>query len=598
MAEQQQTGRSFLSLLSQSGIVDAERLKSVLAELGRLANGRPVKLDELTTHLIASGLITKWHCEKLLAGKYKGFFLGKYKLLGHLGTGGMSSVYLADHTLFNKRRAIKVLPRKKVDNKSYLERFYREGRAAASLNHKNIVRVYDIDNERDTHYLVMEYVEGHDLYEIVKQSGPLTFVDAIKYTIQAAQGLSHAHANSLVHRDIKPANLLVTKGGIVKLLDLGLALFREEDNSLTVAHNEKVLGTADYLAPEQAINSHDVDHRADIYALGCTLYYFLTGLPPFPQGSLAQRIAMHQNQEPKSVLELRPDCPDDLRVVCETMMRKDPNDRYQTCEELAKALKGCLANAEAAISSGTVVMNSQELAVARANVSQAGSSGGVAVASGGSGSMARSSAGLSGGPRSNVDSKEHRSAGRTVETKADRTDETPKVKSKPKQKPSPSSPSNSTASKSSASKSSASKSSPSKSKPAAAAKESSPSNKLAGKSTPGNKPSSQNQAATSSNGQPKEKPGVAAGTVRPTSQNPSTEIPKIVVPDAKESPTSKVASGEVKQLTNLSSSRRRYGAAGRQKITAKSNLIAIGGVVGMILLLTVIILVAFLLASS
>ncbi|HMO12504.1 MAG TPA: protein kinase [Pirellulaceae bacterium] len=338
-------------MLQQSGIADATRLKAVLADLAKKANGQPVKLDDLTKHLISSGLITRWHADKLLAGKYKGFFLGKYKLLGHLGTGGMSSVYLAEHTLFNQMRAIKVLPRNRVGDKTYLDRFYREGRAAAALNHPNIVRVYDIDNESDTHYLVMEYVEGRDLYETVKQDGPLNFVDAIKYTMQAAQGLAHAHEANLVHRDVKPANLLVTKGGTVKLLDLGLALFQEEDYSLTVDHNEKVLGTADYLAPEQALNSHQVDHRADIYALGCTLYYLLVGKPPFPEGTLAQRIAMHQTQKPRSIKTVRPNCPDAMLAVIEKMTAKKPEERYQNCKSLLVDLKKCLPIAQSIVAS-------------------------------------------------------------------------------------------------------------------------------------------------------------------------------------------------------------------------------------------------------
>ena len=340
---EQQPGKSFLSLLSQSGIVEADHLKSVLSQLAKQSGGKKVKLDQLTQHLVSQGLITKWHCEKLLVGKYKGFFLGKYKLLGHLGTGVMSSVYLAEHTIFKQRRAIKVLPKKRIADKTYLDRFYREGRAAASLNHPNIVRVYDIDHEGDTHYLVMEYVEGIDLYETVKQQGPLGFELSLDYMIQAARGLAHAHDNKLVHRDIKPANLLVTKKSVVKLLDLGLALFREEDNSLTVVHNEKVLGTADYLAPEQAINSHDVDHRADIYSFGCTLYYLLTGEPPFPEGTLAQRIAMHQRSEPKPLTEKRADCPPEIQLVVERMMKKDPNDRYQNCGTVVNILQRCLA---------------------------------------------------------------------------------------------------------------------------------------------------------------------------------------------------------------------------------------------------------------
>ena len=150
------SAKSFLKLLERSGIVAEEKLKRELASLKDKADGRAIKTTELAEHLVDSGLITKWHTEKLLNGKYKGFFLGKYKLLRHLGSGGMSSVYLAEHRISEQLRAIKVLPRKKVDDKSYLDRFYLEARAAASLNHPNVVRIYDICNEKDTHYMVME----------------------------------------------------------------------------------------------------------------------------------------------------------------------------------------------------------------------------------------------------------------------------------------------------------------------------------------------------------------------------------------------------------------------------------------------------------
>ncbi len=333
------SAKSFLNILERSGIVAEDRLKNALQELSRKSNGKSVRVDDLTAHLIRSGLLTQWHCDKLLAGKYKGFFLGKYKLLGHLGTGGMSSVYLAEHKLSGQKRAIKVLPRKRVSDKSYLDRFYREGKAAASLNHPNIVRIYDICNEADTHYMVMEWVDGIDLYELVKKDGPLSFEKGIDYVMQAAEGLRHAHQKNLVHRDIKPANLLLARDGVVKILDLGLALMREETESLTVLYNEKVMGTADYLAPEQAVNSHEVDHRADIYSLGCTLYFLLTGHPPFPEGTLAQRIAMHQTRDPAPITDSRPDCPEPLVKVCELMMKKDVNERPQSSFELTSLLQ-------------------------------------------------------------------------------------------------------------------------------------------------------------------------------------------------------------------------------------------------------------------
>ncbi len=335
------SAKSFLGLVQKSGVVPADQLKQALAELSRQAAGKPVQLDQLTQFLIAQGLITKWHYEKLLTRKYKGFFVGQYKLLSLLGTGGMSTVYLAEHTLSGQRRAIKVLPRARVNDKSYLDRFLREGRAAASLNHPNIVRIYDLANEDDVYYMVMEYVAGVDLHQKIQRDGPASIVEALNYLEQAATGLGYAHSKQIVHRDIKPANLLLADDGTVKVLDLGLALLSEEQGSLTLEHNEKVMGTADYLAPEQALNSHNVDLRADIYSLGCTFYYLLTGRPPFPEGTIAQRIAMHQKLEPKPIRESRPDCPPLVEALCARMMKKSPDERLSNCERVVLAVQKC-----------------------------------------------------------------------------------------------------------------------------------------------------------------------------------------------------------------------------------------------------------------
>ena len=256
----------------------------------------------------------------------------------------MSSVYLAEHVLMQRRVAIKVLPKHRVDDTSYLARFHREAQAAAALDHRNIVRAYDVDNDGDIHYLVMEYVEGRDLQQIVKDDGPLDYADAAEYIRQAAEGLAHAHEAGLIHRDVKPANLLVDQRNVVKVLDLGLARFTDEDRaSLTVAYDENVLGTADYLAPEQAIDSHGVDARADIYSLGCSLYFLLTGHPPFPDGTLPQRLMAHQKQPPPSIYKDRPDAPKDLVAICMKMMAKKADERYQSAAEAAAALGEWLA---------------------------------------------------------------------------------------------------------------------------------------------------------------------------------------------------------------------------------------------------------------
>lgn len=334
-----------VNLIRRSGLVDPERLKQTLVAVQEKAGGRiPDDPQELADALVAAGVLTNWQSANLLEGRHKGYFLGKYKLLGHLGTGGMSTVFLAEHTVMHTRRAIKVLPKKRVNDSSYLERFHREARAAGALEHANIVRAYDVDNDGDTHYLVMEYVEGRDLQGVVVDQGPLPYDVAADYIRQAAEGLSHAHHAGLIHRDIKPANLLVDSKGTVKVLDMGLALSTQEDMaSLTLAYDEKVLGTADYLAPEQALDSHTVDLRADIYSLGGTLYYLLTGHAPFPTGTLTQRLLMHQSKEPASIKVDRPDCPPALMEICQKMMAKKTNLRYQSAAEVAKALSDWLS---------------------------------------------------------------------------------------------------------------------------------------------------------------------------------------------------------------------------------------------------------------
>jgi len=335
------TSDRIFELIEKSRLVESGKLQAQLDVIRSRHDGiLPEDPVVVCKELEDAGVITRWQSEKILQGKYKGFFLGSHKLLGHLGSGGMSSVYLAEHILMKHQRAIKVLPKSKLGKNSYLERFQREAKAIASLNHPNIVRAYDISNEKDTHYLVMEYVEGADMQNLVRKHGPLPYAVAADYIAQAARGLHHAHEAGLIHRDVKPANLLVNKDGVVKVLDLGLALFSEDtDASLTMEYNDKVLGTADYLPPEQAINSHKIDSRADMYGLGCTLYFLLTGHPPFPDGSIASRIIKHQNSMPPDIRKERVDCPGELDGVCVKMMQKDPKFRYTSCLQVAEILE-------------------------------------------------------------------------------------------------------------------------------------------------------------------------------------------------------------------------------------------------------------------
>ncbi len=340
------SSEKFLRTTKKSGLVSEDDVARCLAAWADKSRGPlPDDATEIAELLIEAGLINRWQADNLLKGKYKGFRLGKYKLLGHLGKGGMSQVYLAEHSVMERLVAIKVLPSRYVENPNYLDRFKREARAVAALDHPNIVRAYDIDQDGNTHYIVMEYVEGRDLQRIVNEDGTLDPVDAADYIAQAALGLQHAHEAGLVHRDVKPANCLVDNRRTLKLLDMGLAKFSKDHHpSISAIHDDSVVGTADYLAPEQARNSQNVDARADIYGLGCTLYFTLTGQPPFPDGSIAQRLLKHQNENPQSIYEKRPEIPPALVELCGRMMKKSADQRIQTAAEVALELRRWLAS--------------------------------------------------------------------------------------------------------------------------------------------------------------------------------------------------------------------------------------------------------------
>jgi len=331
----------FLRVTRMSGLVDSDRLDEAVAAWKGVTGPVP---EACIQALIDRGLLTSWQMDQLRKGRHKGFVLGKYKLLRLLGAGGMSSVYLAEHMTLHNKVAIKVLPVKRVEQTSYLARFKREAESSARLNHPHIARAFDLDTSGSIYFIVMEYIDGVDLYARVKKDGPLPVREAADFIRQAALGLHHAHEEGLVHRDIKPANLMVDKRGHVKILDLGLALANDdEEASLTKEHDEKVLGTADYLAPEQARDSHKADRRSDIYSLGCTLYYLLVGKAPFAKGSLAERIRAHMNEPAPNLLDARSDFPAAIVELYFRMMEKHPDARQQTAQEVADALASWLA---------------------------------------------------------------------------------------------------------------------------------------------------------------------------------------------------------------------------------------------------------------
>jgi len=332
------SAEEFLDLVRKSSVVDEKRLDTYVQGL-RASNTFPDEPGKMAGLMVRDGLLTHFQAEQFLLGKWRRFTIGKYKVLERLGSGGMGSVYLCEHKFMRRRVAVKVLPAAKAEDPASLERFYREARAAAALDHPNIVRAYDIDQDENLHFLVMEYVDGASLQEIIKRSGPMNMLRAAHYTRQAAIGMQHAHEAGLVHRDIKPGNVLVDRSGTVKVLDMGLArFFHDEEDILTKKYDESVLGTADYLAPEQALDSHGVDIRADIYSLGATFYFCLTGQPPFNEGTVAQKLIWHQTRQPKPIRQLRPEVPEQLAAIINKMMEKDRLKRYQTPSQVSESL--------------------------------------------------------------------------------------------------------------------------------------------------------------------------------------------------------------------------------------------------------------------
>jgi Protein kinase domain/Putative zinc-finger len=276
----------------------------------------------------------------------------RYHIVRFLGAGGMGTVYEAEHRFLRRPVALKVIKRAYTAYAAALERFRREVHTAARLSHPNIVTTYDAEDAGETHFLVMEYIEGTDLGRLIQESGPLPVDRACDYVRQAALGLQYAFEQGMVHRDLKPQNLMLTDDGCVKILDFGLARFAGEAALAGLTTSGMVLGTVDYIAPEQADDAHEADIRSDIYSLGCTLYYLLAGRPPFPKGTPPQKLMAHVNKTPQPLTTLRGDMPEGLMSVLERMMAKNPSRRYQTPAEVAAALAPFTVPADAALSPG------------------------------------------------------------------------------------------------------------------------------------------------------------------------------------------------------------------------------------------------------
>jgi len=277
---------------------------------------------------------------KLLEGQR----LGHFELQEYVGGGGMGAVFKALDTMLNRVVAVKVLSQEQSSDEETLRRFQNEAQSAARLDHENISRVFYVGEDRGWHYIVFEFIEGANLRDVVQSEGPLSLARAVSYTLQIADALTHASQRDVVHRDIKPSNVLITPDGRAKLVDMGLARLHQVEpaaNDLTASG--VTLGTFDYISPEQARDPRSADVRSDIYSLGCTLYFMLTGRPPFPDGTVLQKLLQHQGDQPPDPRLFRPELPEDLIRIMDRMLAKPPERRYATPEELIAELTALAA---------------------------------------------------------------------------------------------------------------------------------------------------------------------------------------------------------------------------------------------------------------
>ncbi len=359
----------FTSHLTDSGLISVDEVRAFVE--GQPADARPTDGESLAKALVKAKKLTKFQAQQLYDGEGKSLTLGNYVILDKLGQGGMGVVLKAWHRRMERIVALKVIAPLVVQNQTALQRFQREVVAAAKLSHPNVVAAYDADESNGTHFLVMEYVEGTDLAQHVKENGPLPAELAIGCIVQAARGLAFAHEQGVVHRDIKPHNLLLDPKGTVKILDMGLARLEgtvggsAEHAALT--NSGAMMGTVDYMSPEQAMDAKHADARSDIYSLGCTLFFLMTGRATFVADTMMKRLTAHQNT-PAPSLELEvstakptgtgsrssslsslPSQLPALNVAFQRMVAKKPEDRFQSMAEVIVALEQCRSGLAATI---------------------------------------------------------------------------------------------------------------------------------------------------------------------------------------------------------------------------------------------------------
>lgn len=334
-------GSSFREAVLRSGLITSEQVTRVEGELRLEGEAAPTRDEQLAAGLVQRGLLTPYQAAQLKEGRTK-LNLGPYQITDYIDKGGMGQVYKAVHKVMGRVCAVKVLPLHKSTPES-IANFMREIRTQAQLDHPHLVRAFDAGQDGRVHYLVTEYVPGTDLRRLVRSQGPLTMRQAASVIMQAALGLEHAHTRGLIHRDIKPGNILVTPTGVAKLSDLGLAGFiHEADEDPRMG---RIVGTPDYVAPEIIDNPNQVERISDIYSLGCTLYYAVTGKVPFPGGTTAEKLRRHRIETPWHPRRFNPEISEEFVEIIADMMEKDPRARLSVAAEVAARLEPWAADA-------------------------------------------------------------------------------------------------------------------------------------------------------------------------------------------------------------------------------------------------------------
>jgi serine/threonine-protein kinase len=342
-----------MAIVSSGALIDVFRKLHLLSprqmdEVLALTKGRCADVRVLAKTLITRGWFTVFQINQILAGHSQALLLGPYVILDRLGKGGQSEVYKARHPEYDWTVALKVIRAASLSTPEAAQQFLQEMEAMAELNHPNIVQFWDADKAGEAYYCAMEFVEGTDLGKVVRLQSRLPVAQAAEYVRQTAMGLQHAHEHNLVHRDIKPVNLFLMQprpadAPLIKILDWGLADLRSTGDSGQRLEDKpgrvhSILGTADYLSPEQALDPRAVDIRGDVYSLGCTMYYLLTGQTPFHGATAMQKVLQHQKVEPTPVEHLNPLVPAGLAAVVRRMMAKKATDRFQTPVAVALAV--------------------------------------------------------------------------------------------------------------------------------------------------------------------------------------------------------------------------------------------------------------------